>query len=179
MLCEICKKNEATFFTKYDIMGETITRAYCSKCAAKYKEDKILNSPSLSQLIESLMNFAGDDLIAEPKKKITKKQKEKTCPKCGSTYEDVIVSLHPGCEECYETFNKEITEMISRVSKDIAFVGDMPKSASSKISDDRMQLRNMKVELNEAIKEEDYEEAARLRDGIKALEKKIKNGNSK
>lgn len=179
MLCQICKKNEATFFTKYDIMGETITRAYCSKCAAKYKEDKILNSPSLSQLIESLMNFAGDELISEPKKKITKKQKEKTCPKCGSTYEDVVISLHPGCEECYQTFNKEISEMISRVSKDITFVGSSPKSANLKGADDRMTLRNMKVDLNEAIKEEDYEEAARLRDEIKALEKKIKNDNSK
>ncbi|MCQ2748728.1 MAG: UvrB/UvrC motif-containing protein [Clostridia bacterium] len=179
MLCEICKKNEATFFTKYVIMGETITRAYCASCAAKYKEDKILNNPGLSQLIESLMSFAGDELIEQPKKKVTKKQKEKTCPKCGSTYEDVIISLHPGCEECYKTFNKEISEMISRVSKDITFVGDMPKSAGFKEADDRMTLRNLKVDLNEALKEEDYEEAARLRDEIKKIEKKIKNDNRK
>ena len=78
----------------------------------------------------------------------------------------------------YKTFNKEISEMISRVSKDITFVGDYPKSANTKVSDERMTLRTMKVELNEAIKEEDYEEAARLRDEIKKLEKKIKNDNS-
>ena len=60
--------------------------------------------------------------------------------------------------------------MISRVSKDITFVGDIPKSAISKEADDRMTLRNLKVDLNEAIKEEYYEEAARLRDEIKALD---------
>lgn len=184
MQCEICKKKEAIIFVKEVIFGETKTHALCEDCAKKHKETLMPSSMQIDKLIQSLMNFAEEEIKdKKTNKKIIKKQKTKRCEKCGSTYDEVIVSGWPGCEYCYKTFEKELLEIVAKTSKEITYVGDFPKSTNKKNvnnkNDDKEKIIKYKVELNDAIKIEDYEKAAMLRDKIKKLEAKNKKKNEK
>lgn len=178
MLCEICKRNEATFFIKEVILGETKTHSLCENCAKRYKETILPSNMQIEKLIESLISFANDDNEKEETKKITKKQKDKKCPKCLSTYEEVILSKVAGCPYCYKTFKKDIEELINKVSKDISYNGKKPDSIlkPKKIKETKEEkldkLREYKKELNHAIEIEDYEKAAKLRDMIYEIENK-------
>ncbi len=176
MLCEICKRKEATFFIKETVLGETKTRSLCEDCARKYKDTMLPSNLQIEKLIQSLISFTEDELDTKDNKKVTKKQKNKKCPKCGSTYDEVVISKVAGCSYCYKTFASDIEELINKFAKDTKYIGtkkSSKKTSSAKTKKDNNEiLRDYKKELNEAIKIEDYEKAAELRDKIKELENK-------
>lgn len=175
MLCEICKRKEATFFIKETMLGETKTHALCEDCAKKHKDTIMPSNMQIEKLIQSLISFTEDELEKDESKKITKKQKSKKCPKCGSTYEEVVLSKIAGCSECYKTFSSEIDELINKVARNVSYHGAKPKSTKTRKTneeDTSKLIREYKKDLNEAIMIEDYDKAAKLRDLIKTLEGK-------
>ncbi|MCQ2979343.1 MAG: UvrB/UvrC motif-containing protein [Clostridia bacterium] len=178
MLCEICKRKEATFFIKEQVFGETKTHSLCEDCAKKHKETLMPSNIQIEKLIKSLLDFTEEENEV-PKKKVTKKQKMKKCNTCGSTFDEVILAGVAGCADCYKTFKSDIDELILRNNKLVTYEGTAPKSIKKKSSttknkklETEITIREYKVELNNAIKNEDFEKAAKLRDLIKELENK-------
>ena len=74
-----------------------------------------------------------------------------------------------GCADCYKTFEDILTPYIRKLQGATAHVGQAPKAQN-----DAQPVENptasLKQKLTEAIKQENYEEAARLRDEIRRLE---------
>ena len=103
------------------------------------------------------------------------------CGNCRTSLESVKMGNPLGCVQCYEVFGDFlITEMIeadsipSRLKKALAtkraqpiHVGKSPTVAVSMTTSTRLTALN--EALNEALKKENYEQAAWLRDQIKAL----------
>ena len=72
VLCEICKRKEATFFIKEQVFGETKTHSLCEDCAKKHKETLMPSNIQIEKLIKSLLDFTEEENEA-PKKKVIKK----------------------------------------------------------------------------------------------------------
>ena len=183
MICEMCKKKDATIFIKEVVLGKTKTYALCDDCMKKHKETMIPSNIQIDKLIQSLISFADEETKKINKKeKITKKQKTKRCENCLSTYDEVILAASPGCEECYKYFENEIMNILKKVSNEKIHVGKMPskKNTSEELNDKDELIRKYKLELNDAISCEDFEKAAKLRDEIRKLnEVEINKKNAK
>jgi protein arginine kinase activator len=101
------------------------------------------------------------------------------CAKCGLTYEDFKKIGRLGCGACYVSFKGSLAPLLKRIHGSNQHMGKSPSPVSmkelkitTKLHD---ELEAAKAELTKAVKKEEFEEAAALRDKIKFLEKKLKD----
>jgi protein arginine kinase activator len=88
---------------------------------------------------------------------------------CGFTQADFKKTGRLGCSVCYVTFAEGLGSLLKAMHKGTEHVGKLPQRAYRAIErDDRM--RALTEDLEKAVKEENYESAAALRDQIKQLE---------
>lgn len=162
MLCEVCKKNEATIHTIKIINGKTSEQHICKECAAKLSDTEFgdFGTISSNDIIKSFFNI--------------KQPEVKSCPVCGYSFNDFKESGFLGCPECYNTFRKEIIPMLRRVHGNTKHVGTVPESSNEKTKLCQ-EINELKRRLAQAVNEENFEEAAKLRDRIAEL-KEEKNG---
>jgi protein arginine kinase activator len=87
------------------------------------------------------------------------------CEQCGFTQNDFKKHGRFGCPACYDTFKDLIEPMLDNMHKGVTHTGKVPARALERKSlYDR--LTKLELDLNEAIKSERYEDAARARDEI-------------
>ncbi len=171
MKCDICGKNEATVHLT-EIVDNKMTKLHlCEECARK-KGTEMEEHFGLSDLLAGLADFGGQ---VAPEKEVKVK-----CPKCGMTYQDFKKSGRLGCADCYTTFEKNLTSLIKRIHGSTQHFGKAPSRAAKvtkitpipKRKKKLESLEELKSRLQRAVKLEEFEEAARLRDKIRQLEKK-------
>lgn len=92
----------------------------------------------------------------------------KTCSLCGFTMNDIANTSRVGCAECYTCFRKELEPFILSFHQAGKHLGKSPKSFIKPIKEEDIGV--LKKEMEAAIKVENYELAAILRDKIKKLE---------
>lgn len=177
MLCNNCKKNEATFYYKKTVNGKTTEYALCAECAKKLKSEGKIDSDTTSlfggsvfdplQNFESVANTIYGSLFSlggGAKSTPTKK-----CELCGSSFAELKKNGKVGCARCYETFSEELAGTIYSIHGNASYTGKAPKCQTEKRAraEEIARLRN---ELSAAIQSERYEDAAVLRDRIRKLE---------
>lgn len=96
-------------------------------------------------------------------------QEVQKCPTCGRTYADFRRSGKFGCPDCYSAFRPSVTSVIKQIHSNSAHTGKIPSKSGSTIKAKR-QLENLKKQLQEAVKGEDYETAAKLHKQIREME---------
>lgn len=95
-----------------------------------------------------------------------------TCPECGMTREELRSRGRIGCARDYEIFADDIHEILERVHGSTEHVGRVPGLSSAELN--RMQqITSLKRRLDAAIREEAYENAARIRDELQALDETV------
>ena len=161
MQCEICNANDAHVLITQVINNEKQEYHICTSCAAKMYTD--ISFENLFQgFINSIINPSefnfGGDVISEP---------HKTCV-CGIKLENIKKIGKFGCANCYQTFEKEIKEIVKGIQGNISNVGKCPKKSASQIAAER-KIEGLRTLLKEKVSLEEYEEAAKIRDEIKAL----------
>jgi protein arginine kinase activator len=169
--CTECRKPIAVRYT--EIVGDTISNtSMCSDCPELRK--KLFGSyyGDVGGVGEGLAGLA--------------------CGSCGTTLEAVRTGNPLGCHVCYEVFGEVILSELQTASKIGLRLVNAKKSTPVHIGrspgetleiNPSMRLLALNEALNETLKREDYEQAAWLRDQIKALtheerpekEKKSKN----
>ena len=92
------------------------------------------------------------------------------CPYCGIKYMEFRAKGRLGCPMDYEAFHKGIVPMLHSIHGSTEHKGKCPRRGSSAASP-QAELIRLRRELGSAIEREDYEEAARLRDRMRAKEK--------
>lgn len=169
MICQECgNKPAALHFTKI-VNGEKTEFHLCESCARE-KGDSIPGAPngfSIHNLLSGILEF-------EPSMNQTIKQQKKLirCDTCGLTYSQFRKIGRFGCSSCYNHFSDQLDPLLKRVHGNAVHVGKIPKISGGKIKYKR-QIKDLKVELQTKIDHEEFEEAAKLRDEIRSLEKKI------
>lgn len=156
MLCEECGKNPAEVLMTTVVNGESASRHLCRECFRKYKAGDI---QSVLAAVLSAMSHKGESREKKP---------DLICLKCGETYAEFQKTGRLGCAACYEAFKSELTPLITRVQGRAQHAGRRPPSCRED-AEKTLQISKMRGMLEEAVAREDYEEAARLRDEMKAL----------
>ncbi len=168
MLCDICHKREANIhFT--EIVNDKIFKFHlCEECSrmkgVKMSFDKVPFS-----IVDLLASLSG----LEPSLRVEKKT-EQRCKKCNMSFEDFKQKGRLGCSECYNVFANQLQSLLKRIHGYNQHTGKSPFSKKVKNKDKFfLNIQNLKKELSEVIKTEEYEKAAVIRDKIKEMEKKL------
>ena len=173
MLCDICKKNEATIHYKEIVGGQQKSLNICAECAQKHEKETGLNFGAFN-LAEMLCNL-GKLAAGEPQEeKSAPPAKELACPHCGRTVKELKESGgRLGCADCYRSFAPILDGVFSRVQRGKVHVGKRPsrKRGAGGAAATAAHLAALKKELAELVKVENYEKAAQVRDAIRELEK--------
>ncbi len=91
------------------------------------------------------------------------------CPGCMRSYDDLRRTGRAGCPECYEVFERQIAGALSRLIPVPAHQGRIPRRLApyKSIFFDKPRIQG---ELDAALADEDYEEAAFLRDRLRRFD---------
>lgn len=186
MLCEKCQKNEANVSVNMMINGVSKSYHLCSECAEKQNifqnhfEGNLLNN-FLGKTIFSFPFDSANDFLT------TRQKESKKCTFCGQTLEDFKKTGLFGCPQCYQEFRDVIEpildeihgshwytkEKINSVEEDKSnlnkneMIEQNPKSDLQQSYE--AELKKKKEQLKFFVQKEDYEQAAKLRDEIKAF----------
>ena len=96
-------------------------------------------------------------------------KEEKKCPTCQMTLKDIAHVGKLGCADCYATFKEDIFDIVQRVQGgQFEHVGKTPQSSYKKLAI-KKQIEEKSKYLNKLIDGQEFEEAAIVRDEIKAL----------
>lgn len=164
MLCDICAKNPATVHLT-EIIDEQMSELHlCEECA-RQKSQQMEQQFGLSDLLAGMAEFAG-----KPTKE-TEAISALKCANCGLTYADFKKIGRLGCGECYSSFRKYLGPLLKRIHGSSLHLGKTPVKGP-KVVKQKTDLSELRVRLQKAIEEEAFEDAAKIRDQIKELEKK-------
>jgi protein arginine kinase activator len=159
--CSECKKPIKVCYT--EIVGKNVYRlGHCEDCPVLRKK------------------LYGEKTTSPTTKE---KQASMCCGGCGLTLEEIQMGSSLGCPLCYGLFSDEIFHQLFQLDKlppkskalkkgSPLYTGRTP-GAGEKL-DPSLKLISLKEALHETLGREDYEQAAYLRDEIKALEDKSK-----
>jgi len=180
MICNKCGKNNAEFYYKQTINGQTSEYALCTKCAEELKNQGKLNI-KLPSLFDDYSIGSGDnglfglsELFGLPYgTQKTRHTEKKKCTLCASTFDELVKSGKVGCAKCYEVFEEELKKMIYGIHGNAVHTGAVPGKHLADI-EKRKEIEQLKKEQQQAVLEQNYEQAAVIRDKIKELEKSDK-----
>ena len=165
MMCEECGIRPAKFHLMTIINDERAERNLCPVCMAKYQ--KHLPGIDFSNLA-GILNSILDGRSVRGKETEDEKFGALTCEQCGMTYAEFQKCGMLGCANCYKTFKTPLDALLQRIHGNTQHAGRIPGSVRSGVSI-RMNIDRLKQRLQKAIAEEEYEQAAKLRDSIRAL----------
>ena len=190
MLCEHCKKREATVKYVEVINGVKTEHNLCTQCAAH------ADLGQFSALFEGefpLGKLLSGLLGTQETEEEDERYSGVVCPTCGTTYEEFVNDSCFGCPDCYSVFDPLISDHIRHLQGSDRHVGKRPAGSTSaaektekmaqtgspadipELSDEE-KIRLMEARLKDAVRREEYEEAAKLRDEIRALKGEKQNG---
>jgi len=161
MLCSICKEKTATVHLT-QIVGDKMQKMdLCEECA----KAKGINDPTGFGLadLDLMLGLGASQHIEQAAGGV-----EVKCPRCGFTQADFKKSGRLGCPECYHTFAEGLGGLLKTMHKGTRHAGKAPEALrqSRDLSD---RLKTLQTKLAKAIKDEDFEQAAILRDEIKQM----------
>lgn len=180
MLCENCGKREANVRYSENINGVKKEMNLCEECSKKLGiVDKMdFRMPSLD-----FSNFFGsflEDFNTPEFMPLLDEMKQVKCDSCGSTFDDIINTGRYGCPNCYDVFEDRMDPILKKLQGANRHIGRLGKISDNKVKFDKKEEQNEKNktdnkleklqgELKQAIKEERYEDAAKIRDEIKKM----------
>ncbi|MCU0652039.1 MAG: UvrB/UvrC motif-containing protein [Candidatus Omnitrophica bacterium] len=169
MLCDICGKNPATVHLT-EIVNEEMTELHLCETCAQAKSQQMEQQFGLSDLLAGMADFdkpvSGEETISSQ------------CPNCKLTYTDFKKIGRLGCGECYTAFRKYLGPLLKRIHGSGEHAGKVPIKLAKTISRKKAGTEELRLKLQKAIETEAFEEAARIRDQIKELEKKQQDENA-
>ncbi|MEM6886014.1 MAG: UvrB/UvrC motif-containing protein [Verrucomicrobiota bacterium] len=173
MECTFCKNKEATCHLTKIVEGKVVEVHVCADCIPEINNENLVNFDiwdAVSKLAASLgVPDPSESIEPEAADEITAKSflidevEEEPCPVCGFTGENLRKVGRLGCPDCFEHFNEMLTDVLADCQKYTQHSGKVPKSMV------KVKVRYMQKALNEAVKEERFEDAAQIRDQLKTM----------
>lgn len=161
MRCDVCQKTEATVFLTQIVEGKMQKVNLCEACA----KDKGVGESGSFAMADLLLGLGATQ-------QIERGQPSQHCPVCGFTQADFKKTGRLGCSACYDTFADGLANLLRGMHKGLKHTGKMPAHLSRRFAmADR--VKSLETELKQAVQDEKYEEAARLRDEIQRIEHEL------
>lgn len=162
--CSECRRQIRFRYT--EVIGDACTSfSMCSECPELEKKLQGTKGPAMPHSTE------GTGLA---------------CGNCGTTMEAIRIGSLVGCSTCYDVFENVLIDEFQRAQSlplrmanvkrtQVLHIG-RPPGEHQEITPS-LQLVALNEALNETLAKEDYEQAALLRDQIRALTEKKENSN--
>lgn len=166
MICQNCQKRIATVYFSQVINNKKTEMFLCEQCANEKKHISYVSPLSISDF---LSGFAGSN--ASPY--ISSIPRSMVCEGCGMSYEEFQKTGKLGCGKCYEFFGERLKPVLKRLHGNVDHIGKVPGNISMSLKLTK-EIEKLKEELNRAVRNEEYEKAAEIRDKIKAIESGLK-----
>lgn len=164
MICDLChQKPAAMHFTKI-INGHKTEINLCQDCASKSSEFSFGFIPQIS-LPGFLAGLFQNDVNIDP---WSTNEDQIKCPNCGMSYHHFTKTGLLGCSKCYDVFSRETEPLLRKIHGSTHHGGKVPQRGGGQFKVKR-EIESLKNQLQQAIKNEEFEKAAQLRDRIKEL----------
>lgn len=163
--CQVCKQRESIIHVQQIIGEEHVDLYLCEVCAEEKgiarSEDTI--ELSLSQLLTGLFSTGTGEQEND--------REQDTCSTCGTSIHTLRKEGRLGCPDCYACFTREVRGVQKKLTGSTQHVGKLPRKLMEykELIIDRQTLQS---KLEEAVAEEDYEAAARIRDQIREIDER-------
>lgn len=153
--CGLCG-NAATVHLTQIVNNKIHKVDLCEACAQK----KGVTDPE---------GFSLADLLAKTNLSFQSNESQTSCPKCGHKTSDFRRTGRLGCAGCFEVFETILLPVLEDMHPGTQHKGKVPKQALRR-QNSQEEISHLKDSLKRAIEEEAYEEAARIRDMINAVQ---------
>lgn len=151
MKCQQCPK-QATYHITEVLPEDRYKEVHlCEDCAKRY-----LDAPPAGGAAE----------VAEPAEEVFAGP---TCEACGLSYLEFRNHGRFGCAHDYDAFKGELLPLLDGIHGDVRHVGKTPRRLP-RAQGEQVELTALRRRLLQLVADENYEEAARVRDRIRELE---------
>ena len=158
--CDRCGA-PSVYHSKLIVNGVSQSTNLCRDCAIK---EGVFNSQPTSMFDDILSSFSsflsGDKL------------EDVVCPVCKATLREFKTTGKLGCPNCYDMFREEIANVIKKIApfethkqQEVKIVKPKPKKQSKED-----KILDLRAKMAEAVQEERYEDAAKIKKQILKLE---------
>ena len=159
MLCDDCGENEAILHVTKIENNQMNTYHLCEGCATA-KGLEAAGAAADYPLTEFLQQV-GRPAPAAP---------AGPCPYCGMRLEDFKKLGRLGCSQCYVAFEPHLRSLLRRLHGGVQHLGKVYLPPDPSRADQQERLAGLRRKLDRAVRSEDFERAAQLRDMIRTLE---------
>lgn len=164
MICESCHERDATVHYK-EIRDDKVHEMHlCEQCA----EARGFGGGDKEQ-------FSFPDLLGGMADEGTGGEGDEpgilSCGRCGLTYPEFKAKGRLGCPDCYRHFRKPLLPLVKKIHGSDRHEGKAPNRQGEAHLRIR-EIRMLKDRMDRAVRMEEFEEAARLRDEVRKLEER-------
>lgn len=123
MLCQNCKKNEASMHMKRIVNGRAEEVHLCSDCARSlgYTASFSGFGTGFGALLDDF--FGRSDVVTG--------MSSQRCPVCNKSFEDIVSDGKVGCAECYSVFYDRLLPTLKRIHGTLRHCGKTPHSVET------------------------------------------------
>ena len=157
MNCDKCGK-PSVYHSTLVVNGVSRTTNLCRDCAIK---EGVFNAQPTS-LFDDMFSVFSDFLPFEQVENLV-------CPVCKTSLREFKSSGRLGCPSCYDAFREEISRVIKKIAPFETHKPDLIKPVKTKLTK-QDKIKNLREEMAQAVKEERYEDAAKIKKQIAKLE---------
>jgi len=163
--CQFCS-NPATVHLTDIVANQKKELHLCQSCAEQQQlvKHQEINLPAI------LQNLLGQHLGQQ-----TDELARLTCPACGIKYMEFRAQGRLGCPHDYAVFRTGLEPLLQRIHRATRHAGKMPRRAGA-APERQAELVELRRRLQQAVDQEAYEEAARLRDLLRKKEATDESG---
>jgi len=145
----------------------------CSLCAGELYNQHNMPIP----VINLFKNDVDSDIfnMLNFNKNLYQIAEKKVCSMCGWSFTNIDKTGKVGCGGCYETFKNELTPTVMQIHGTAKHTGKIPKNRSAQISAKR-KIEELNIKMKKVIAEQNFEEAAVIRDEINKINAEMQGG---
>ncbi|MEM6911267.1 MAG: UvrB/UvrC motif-containing protein [Verrucomicrobiota bacterium] len=163
MKCDLCDAESTVYLTQL-VNGQMKKVNLCQACA----KEKGVTDPTGFALADMLFSM-GKNQEAAVNAADQESESSEACPTCGFAIRDFEKTGRMGCSECYDYFSESLPGMLSAMHKGLSHKGKVPKRYFDEAVTAK-QREKLEEDLEEAVRQEDFETAAALRDQLQELQ---------
>jgi protein arginine kinase activator len=160
MKCQLCSKPAVVHVTK--IVNQKKQEVHlCEACA---RDKNLLPEPPQELNVPALLHLVMSEAMPPARASAG----DAVCPECGTPYAHFKAQGRLGCPHDYEAFRPLLEPIVERIQNNaVRHVGKVPRRHQRRVR--RARRADLEARLRTAVTAEKYEEAAQLRDAIRAL----------
>ena len=161
MICSQCQERDAVVHLTQIVEGAVTQVHLCEKCAAERGIETSVAIPK--HPLDDFLQAAQQQALQLP-------GDAARCSYCGTSLRDFRASGTLGCARCYSAFEQSLKDLLRRVHGSSTHVGRSYLGADEPALERDATLTELRGRLDGAIRGEEFELAATLRDQIRTLE---------